>query len=192
MVEQVNSLELEYKYNAENISLPAFIEFCNALKPLKKLEVSSWDFYYTNLEKGKENHFIRFRQSDNAELTIKRKTSEANNWERLEIDLPLQGDKLNESTVNKFVSLLNYKFSAKIFKSCFIYWFDNVNIVYYVVYDSNLKELGRFLEIEVNKEQINNLSNPTTLLKIYEEKLKELNLKPANRLKKSLFEMFVR
>jgi adenylate cyclase class IV len=192
MEEQVNSLELEFKYNAEGISLPAFIEFCNSLKPSKKVEVSSWDFYYTNTEKGKENQFIRFRQSDNAELTIKRKTNELNNWERVEIDLPLQGNKLNESTVNKFVSLLNYKFNFKIFKSCFIYWFDNINIVYYVVYDSNLKEQGRFLEIEVNKEQVSNLSNPSSVLKTYEEQLKILNLKPANRLKKSLFEMFVK
>ena len=192
MVEQVNLLELEYKYNADGISLPAFIEFCNSLKPSKKVEVSSWDFYYTSLEKGKENHFLRFRQSDNAELTIKRKLSEANNWERVEIDLPLEGTKLNESTVNKFVSLLNYKFNFKIFKSCFIYWFDNINIVYYVVYDSNLKEQGRFLEIEINKDKVLDLVNPNSLLKFYEEKLKELNLKPANRLKKSLFEIFVK
>ena len=65
-------------------------------------------------------------------------------------------------------------------------------MVYYIVYDENMKEKGRFIEIEVNKDKIKQLSDPFATLKLYEASLLEVGIKPSNRLKRSLFEMFVK
>ena len=68
--------------------------------------------------------------------------------------------------------------------------------MYYIVYDKDMKELGRFIEIEVNKDKVDPLNatkrGAEGTLNYYADKLKELGLTPQNRMKKSLFEMYVK
>lgn len=182
--------ELEYKYKADGVKLTDFQELAEALLPIKKLDASSWDVYYTKQEV--EDHFIRYRDSDNPELTKKRKTKKENNWERIEIDLPLDQARITERTVTSWVGLDAYERNFKIYKSCFIYWFDNTNIVYYTVYDENMKEIGRYIEVEVNKEKVSEIGTEKCMeeLKSLEEHLTKLGISSKNRMKRSLFEIY--
>ncbi len=185
--------ELEFKYNANEVNLSDFIALVEQLKPSLRKDVSSWDFYYTK-EAGVTEEFLRFRDASEPELTIKRKVKDANNWERIEVDLPLDHNRVTKSKVDNFAKLLTYSENFRIYKSCFIFWFDNLNIVYYIVYDANMKEKGRFLEIEVNKEKVAvlGLDKAFQELKELEQKLSALNITPQNRMKRSLFELFVK
>jgi adenylate cyclase class IV len=184
-----NFLELEMKYNADNIKLVQFRKLMDDLKAKSFLEVSSFDIYYTN----NKNEFIRFRNgSEKPELTIKRKTKDSNNQNRIEINLPIKTN--DEKLVEGFVDLLGFSKNFKIFKSCFIYFYDFVDIVYYTVYDEEMKEQGRYLEIEVLEDKISELGVEKSfeILKGYETLLAPLGISAQNRLRKSLFETYVR
>lgn len=190
-------VELEYKYKADDVKLDDFVKLMTSLNPTKRLDISSWDFYYT---KGPDE-FIRYRKSaNNPELTIKRKVKTTNNWERLEVDIPLDTNRVGDSGINKFLELLDYNINFKIYKSCFIFWLDNVNYVYYIVYDENMKERGRYVEVEVNKDKVATFNNfeenrdqgATWVLNEAAAKLRDIGITPQNRMKKSLFELFVK
>lgn len=182
--------ELEFKYKADEIALKDFIKLMKDLPVQQQKDVSSWDHYYTS---NNEDEFIRYRESDKPELTIKRKTNVNNNWQRIEVDLPMDEKRSKVSTVTKWVELLGYKPKKSIYKSCFIYWLDYVNFVYYIVYDEEMKEKGRFIEVEFNKERLTDASEKISdQLKMGQEVLFKLNLSPQNRLKRSLFEIFIK
>lgn len=185
--------ELEFKYRADAVSLVAFVNLMNEVGHITRKDVSSWDHYYTHTDSKEE--FLRFRESDSPELTIKRKVKSSNNWERVEIDLPLDAKRVNKRTVDNWTALEGYQNNFTIYKSCFIFWQDLLNMVYYVVYDENMKEQGRFIEIEVNKDKVQGIGGVDVAfqqLKEMEKKLTTLGINPQNRLKKSLFEMFVK
>lgn len=181
--------EIEFKYDASNIEMSSFVTFIEEnFKINKKMMVSSYDDYFTD----PLNNFIRYRYQDGiGELTIKRKTSDKNNNERIEVNLPTSGD--NFKTVEAFVNLLNYKHNFGIFKTCRIFWIDKVVIVYYVVFDKELRPLRRFIEIEAN-EDLTWESEQQAWDEVvkYEKVLTSMNITPKNRLKKSLFEIFKR
>jgi len=180
--------ELEFKYAADDISMQDFIALVEKMKIDKRLMVSSYDDYFTD----KTNNFIRYRYNGNAgELTIKRKTTEANNNNRIEVNLPTTGD--NFPTVEAFVGLLGYEYNFSIYKTCKIYWSDNVVLVYYIVYDKEMNESRRFIEIEADEDH-NWASEEEAHNKIvqYEKMLEPLGITPRNRMKKSLFELFLK
>jgi len=181
--------ELEFKYDANSINLTDFLKLMQNLQPKIRKDVSSWDYYYTC---NNPEEFLRYRESKNPELTIKRKTKSSNNWDRIEVDLPLDENRIDKYKVDAFSKLLSYKENFRIYKTCFIFWFNDFNAVYYVVYDENMKEKGRFIEVEINKDRISNLADPFETLKQAENTLLTLGPKPSNRLKRSLFEMFVK
>jgi adenylate cyclase class IV len=191
--------ELEFKYKADHIKLTDFISLINKLKYNKRLDISSWDYYFVNKNL---DSFQRFRQSNTPELTKKVKTSDGNNWNRVEVDLPLDPERITEAIVTKYVELDGYKFNFKIYKTCFIFILDYCNYVLYITYDENMAELGRFVEVEINKDKVNylNANYPTigtqsgaeAFLKAQEKSLSEVGLSPQNRMKKSLYELFVK
>lgn len=187
-----NYTELEFKYKADDIKLTEFVKLMQTVGFSKRLDISSWDHYYITKA---PNVFQRYRESTTPELTKKVKTSETNNWERIEVDLPLDSSKITKDIVDKYVSLDGYIFKKSIYKSCFIFWLDNVNYVYYIVYDSDLKEKGRFIEVEVNKEKVELLDKShwkaIDHLKQAAKLLEDIGLSPQNRLKKSLFEIYI-
>lgn len=189
--EKISNKELEYKYRADNVSPTDFEVLMQTLEYSDKIEVSSWDIYY--IQKGTTDMFQRYRMSgDKPELTKKRKVKDTDNWERIEVDLPLDPDRVTEKIVKDYVGLDGYKENFRIYKSCFIYWFENVNMVWYSVYDRDMNEKGRFIEVEINKDKVEDLGDGAfEVLKNFEQELAKVNISPKNRLKKSLFEMFV-
>ena len=186
----VEDKELEYKYRADDIKLSDFNKLVDELGFLKKKEASSFDYYYT-LDSNPDI-FQRYRESDSPELTKKRKVKDSNNWERIEVDLPLDVEKITKALVDRYVGLDDYKENFSIYKNCFIFWLDFCSIVYYTVYDPEMKEIGRFLEIEVNKDKALELGPEEAFKKLeeLEQKLLTLGLTYKNRMKKSLFELY--
>lgn len=188
--------ELEYKYKADDVSFARFKKLMDTLPVKSFVEASSWDYYYRN-----EDHagFMRYRASSvKPELTRKIKTTGSNNFNRFEVDIPLD-KKADYNTINTFLEKLGYSENFRIFKNCFVYFLDNVNYVYYIVYDENMKEQGRFVEVEVNKSKVQELNDKhrsldgaVKELNKQEALLKEIGISPQNRMKKSLFELFER
>ncbi len=179
--------EIEFKYDANGVSMEKFIELVESnFSMTKKMMVSSYDDYFTD----NNGNFIRYRHHDNrGELTIKRKLNANNNNERVEVNVPTSGDNLK--AVTAFVDLLGYKHNFGIYKTCKIYWTGKVVLVYYVVYDKELKELRRFIEIEAD-EDLPWATEQEAWDEIakYEALMAPLGITPKNRLKKSLFEIF--
>jgi hypothetical protein len=191
METQDNFRELEYKYRADNIKLTDFNLLMEEWGYEKKLDgVGSWDHYYT--KDSEEDFFIRYRNDRHRpELTKKRKLKSSNNWVRVEVDLPLDPERINEEIVTRFVGLDGYKEDFKIYKSCVIYFYEYINAVLYYVSDHEMEGKQSFLEIEVNKDKLEELGDKAPeILKEYEQKLNKLGISPQNRLKKSLFEMY--
>jgi adenylate cyclase class IV len=178
--------ELEVKYAAEGVKFEDFVAFCHRFSIKKKLMVSSYDDYFVD----PVDNFIRYRHRDGfGELTIKRKTSDKNNNNRVEVNVPTVGDNLN--TVTTFVSLLGYAHNFGVFKTSQIFWVDKVVLAYYVVYDKGLRELRRFIEIEADEDaQWTSEEEAWNEVAKYEKLMESLGITPKNRLKKSLFELF--
>jgi len=183
-------IELELKFRAENVKLTDFVNLVTSIGYVKKLEISSWDTYYVHSENKDE--FIRFRNSNTPELTLKRKTDQKNNFKRLEIDLPLDAQRINQELVDAWADVEGYKSKTRIFKTCLIYWTNTVNFVYYIVYNENMTEIGRFIEIESNKNNSLDENQNVEEIKKYEQELSKLGISPQNRLRRSLFELYVK
>ncbi len=177
--------ELETKYYADNIDMADFIKLVQPLNP-EWIMVSSYDDYFTN----DKDEFIRYRYHDHmGELTIKRKTTDANNNNRVEVNVPTDGK--SSASIDAFCQLLGYKKNFSIFKTCKIAFLEKAVLVYYVVYDENLNEQKRFIEVEA-KETYNWASEEEAWATVieYENMLAPLGISAKNRLKKSLFELF--
>ncbi len=177
--------ELETKYYATNIGMDDFVKLVQPLNP-EWVMVSSYDDYFTN----NSDEFIRYRYHDTmGELTIKRKTQDTNNNNRVEVNLPTQGK--SSKAVEAFVDLLGYKLNFSIFKTCKIAFLEKAVLVYYVVYDQNLNELQRFIEVEANeKYPWTSEQEAWDEVVKYEKMLEPLGITPKHRLRKSLFELF--
>lgn len=178
--------EIETKYDASDIKMEDFLKIVEKLPIRKKMLVSSYDEYFTN----KDGDFVRYRHNnERGELTVKRKVSDLNNNERIEVNMPTQGDNLETTT--RFLQLLGYEHNFSIYKTCNIFWTDKVDLVYYVVYDKEFKEKRRFIEIEADEalEWESEDQAWEEILK-YEKLLEPLGITPQNRLRKSLFEIF--
>lgn len=177
--------EIETKYYATSISMGDFVKL---VEPMNQewIMVSSYDDYFTN----EKDEFIRYRYHDHmGELTVKRKTTETNNLNRLEVNLKTEGK--SSKSVAAFVNLLGYKLNFSIFKTCKIAFLEKVVLVYYIVYDQNMNELNRFIEVEA-REDYHWSSEDSAWEEVlkYEKLLEPLGITPRNRLKKSLFELF--
>lgn len=190
--------ELEFKYKADEVKLQDFIKLMQDLDFDSNISAASWDIYYVK----NDNEFQRFRKSKTEpELTKKIKTNINNSWDRVESDLPLDPKRVTEELVAFHVGLDGYKENFRVYKVCEVFWKDNFNYVYYITYDINMKELGRFIEVELNKNKVSSLlsesdksigtfEGPKQALNIAAKVLEKLNLYPANRMKKSLFELY--
>ena len=194
--------EIEFKYDAKDIPLNLFTQFIEKNYIVtKKLIVSSYDDYFTNLD----SNFIRYRHNNNdhdpnsiwikqeygntPELTIKRKMIAENNNERIEVNMAIVPQDF--STIDEFIKLLGYTHDFRIYKVCNIYWVDRVVLSYYLVFDNNMRELNRFIEIEANEHlEFKNEQEALEIISNYEMELMPLGISSQKRLKKSLFEMY--
>ena len=185
--------ELEYKYRADDVGLTEFRQYMADVMDTTaySIDVSSWDHYYTN---GKSVEFLRYRAAaDSPELTIKKKINKSNSWVRREVDIELSTSPAgpDRNDMDEFMDILGFKRNFTIYKSCFIYYYKSLVYVYYIVYNEDMKELGRYIEIEVTKG--GNHKDPKGLLAAAEASLEErFGIGARNRLKRSLFEIYRR
>lgn len=179
--------EVETKYRADDISLSEFTKACEAKKPKAHIIASGWDRFYDG--KSAEG-FARHRiGADFNQLTFKRKTSGSNNFIRDEDNLDLSQRTL-VSQVDSFLGKFGYKYNKSIYKNCFIYKFHDHTVVFYVIYDETIKEIGRFIEIEMSEEPIwATEEDAWNALVNIEKDWKHLGLNARSRMKKSLYEI---
>jgi adenylate cyclase class IV len=184
----IETTELEFKYDGSDIKLAKFIEFAQSQNPVKRVEGSGWDYYYSG--PGQEFDFIRFRKGGLCELTIKMKNNEKNNNNRFELDLPLS-DKVPDKLVEIFVGLFGFKENFRVYKYFDIYWFEKVDIVYYTIYNKDMNEVGRRVEIEARKDYpFKSAAEGEAEVKAMEQKMAEIGITPQMRMKKSMWEQF--
>lgn len=155
------------------------------------------------------------------ELTSKAKTVASNNVERTEINLSRKSDIDTYNSFLKMIgmdkgSLLKepsnaaieltvdldkvlsdakekgYWFNFQIYKMCWIYWLkNNVVLVYYICYNEDFKEVGRFIEVEADpEEEWESEEVALTAIKEVEKKLDSIGVTFNHRLDKSLYELF--
>lgn len=189
----IRTTEIEYKYAADTISLSKFNQFAKSLNPSKYIEVGGWDIYYASkIPNTYPFEFMRLRLGDKPELTVKIKTDDKNNNNRIELNLPLDRTKTNEdleTVIAPYCKLFGFVESFRIFKYCSIYNYEKTDIVHYTVFNEEMKELGRFLEIEVlQNSDVKSEAEAWELLKDLEQKLSIFGISPQNRSKKSQFE----
>lgn len=183
--------EVEFKYRANDITLQKFNEFCNG-KPYKKFVLASgWDNFYSNSKDT--NGFYRHRTGpDMNQLTYKCKKNDTNNVIRDEQNVDLER-RVNSSDIEAFLARLKYKYNTSVFKTCFVYSYDTYTLVFYVVWDTNMHELDRFIEIEMSEEHSwASEQEAYSELVIIEKLCKDLGINPKTRVKKSLFELFAK
>lgn len=182
--------ELEFKYDASDIKMSKFVDFAQTLKPTRRVEGAGWDVYYSG--DGQNFEFIRLRQSpDFAELTIKIKNDEKNNNNRFELDLPLLPSKTTNWLIEKFVALFGFKENFRVWKYFDIYWTEKVDIVYYTIYNKDMVEVGRRIEIEARKDyKFTSAVEALAEVKAMEQLMSEIGITPQKRMKKSMWEQF--
>jgi predicted adenylyl cyclase CyaB len=185
------NLEVETKYSAEKISLTEFKAFCASKNPKNMTTPYGPDHFYKNLEIP--DSFYRHRVgSDFNQLTFKKKLNDKNNFIRVEHNIDLKKNTKVE-TIAAYCSELGYKSTSSIFKTCTIYYYDKYSLVYYVCYDKDMKELGRFIEIEMDEDYAwGNEGEAWLELTQIEQECKALGLSAQARIKRSLYELFVK
>lgn len=180
--------EVEFKYDAKNITLEDFITSCQLIGNLDTYkEIESYDHYYTSGDK-----FIRHRDGEHQELTVKEKTSADNNAVRIEVNLEINKQH-NETVIPTFCALLGYKHNVSIYKKSYVFADEDYNTVFYIVYSDHLKtkELGRFIEIEANENSVwHSKEEAVNFIESIEQCLAPLGLNKNARLSKSLLEMY--
>lgn len=189
----MNYKEIETKYRADGIGLEAFKAFCEGLEgsPYKYLAIAGYDHLYDDTRDA--SSFGRHRVGPNFnQWTTKRKLIGANNYIRDEYNIMLSPEETPDK-VKPWVTSQGYQFNVSIFKNVFLYEYDSHVLSYYVVYDADLKELGRFIEIEMSESRPWNSEDEAWdyLVKV-EESMKVLGLTPQKRVKRSLYEQYRR
>lgn len=182
-------LEIEFKYSAEDTALVDFHEFCKSRDPKNSLTVSGEDYFYDN--KHVPDSFYRYRSGDDGiQLTFKKKTNKDNSFIRIEHNIDL-GYKHSREGVEAYVSDLGYSYAGKLFKTAFIYNYEDYNLVYYVCFNKDLREIGRFIEIEMREDYSwVNQTHAWDALVALERMCKKIGAEPGKRLTLSLYDMF--
>lgn len=184
--------EIELKYDASKISLNKFIAACESQNPSLVITVSGFDHFYKNIKD--KNSFCRHRVgNDMNQLTFKRKTEKSNNYIRIEHNIDLQ-KVVSRAAIEALMSEFHHTYAGSIFKTAFIYKFEDHILVYYICYNSNMKELGRLIEIEIDEEK--STHDPDwawgRLLSLEDKLSNKLGISEKTRIKKSLFEMYTK
>lgn len=194
--------EIETKYRVDPSLLIEFKKLVDKVPTIKQfLYIEGEDEYYLHPHTP-DIDFARYRRpshgldNNRSELTFKSKPKDAkNNIVRTEINFRV--DNTPPNTIREGLKLQGYVFNFSIFKTCQIYKVEDATLVYYSVYDTTDNSntaVHSFLEIEVDEEQLNHMTEEQAwlVLEKWEKYLAPLGIKPQNRLKKSLFELFRR
>jgi predicted adenylyl cyclase CyaB len=185
-------LEIEYKYNADDIDRLKFKDLVQSFGPKSFIYVESKDIYYVR----SGDDFLRYRMPPNnkcgednrAELTFKRKHVDQNNWTRTEVNLRV--DQNDPKLVEAFVEGLGYKKSFEITKLCDIFYFADADLVYYSVKSEDGK-YSHFIEIECLEGVMGQTQETASgTIQKYEKMLLPLGITPQKRKKLSLWELY--
>lgn len=182
--------EIELKYKADEIDLNKFKEYCLSQSPSKAIYAAGYDHFYDKA--GETGTFCRHRQgADINQLTFKRKTTEKNSFIRTEHNIEL-AKHVDRAAIEALCSEFGYTYNTTIFKTCFVYEFKDHLLVYYIVADENLREVGRFLEIEMAEDYPwSSEEEAWAQLTLIEKLLKGVfGITPQARLRSSLFELY--
>lgn len=184
-------LEIEYKYNADDIDRMVFKDLVKSLNPKSFIYVESRDIYFAK----SKNEFLRYRmpsenklsgEENRQELTFKKKSEEKNNWTRTEVNLRID---LNDPFIVKaFCEGLGYTKNVELVKCCEIYFFEDADIVYYSVKNEEGK-YSYYLEIECMENCGMTKEQSLEVLQKYEKLLAPLGITPQKRKKLSLWEI---
>ena len=187
----MKATEIEFKYRADSIKLSDFVKFCEGRDPgpTKVVEAAGFDHFYSNTKDA--DAFCRHRIGpDFNQLTFKRKTTGANNYVRTEHNVDLKHN-MSKDKIEALCGEFGFKYNVSIFKTCFVYFYDWCVLSYYVCYDKDLRELGRFMEIEANEDHDWKTEQEAWDAVVVMERLcKPLGLTTQARVKKSLFELY--
>lgn len=181
--------EIELKYDAKNLPLTEFRAFCESRNPTKFFIASGWDYFFSNTEDP--DAFCRHRVGpDSNTLTFKRKLTDSNNFIRNEHNLDLT----KKMTLEQVVALcaeFGYQPNTSIFKNCFIYNYEDHILVYYVVYNEEMSEICRFVEIEAREDYgwTSEKEAWDSIVAIERIAKYKLGITPQARMKKSLYEI---
>lgn len=183
--------EFETKYRVEGDLVMKFKEIISEMDYKNFVYAEGPDFYYTK----PDGSFLRYRKATTekrSEVTMKEKPSGAkSNIKRKEVNWRV--DNTPKDTIIEGALMMGYTFNFSIWKSCHIYNFKDATLVFYTVRDDNNK-LDHFMEIELDEDSIHKLTLAQAMDKIrkYEKVLEPLGITHKNRLKKSLYEMYVK
>lgn len=190
--------EFETKYRTEITQMIPFKELVEELPGLVKFAyVQGPDTYYVRGENAFGRHRYAQYPDQNGnrfnQWTIKIKPQGAkNNIKRTEPNWNLSGTPPDE--VEAGAIAMDYRFNFKIWKMCHIYEFKDATVVFYTVRDEETKKYDHFMEIEVTEETIHELTEQqawNVIIK-YEKLLEPVGVNAQKRLRKSLYEMYVR
>jgi predicted adenylyl cyclase CyaB len=184
-------LEIETKYDADNINRLEFKLLAQSLNPVRFLYGEGRDVYY--IREGED--FLRHRMpmvntdDGRSELTFKKKSNDKNNNVRTEVNLRI--DLNSNELVAAFCEGIGYKRNFSVYKAFDIYFFEDANIVYYTVID-DFNKIANFCEIEASEDIGLTQEAAWEIVQKYEKLLAPLGINGQKRLRRSLFEIYRR
>jgi adenylate cyclase class IV len=183
-------LEIEFKYSAQKVALSRFNEVCRTLLPRSTKVSSGSDFFFNNPANPKA--FCRHRfGGDINQLTFKKKLS-GTNYVRTEHNLDLKD--ADTADVEALCAEFGYKPSGTLHKTCVQHNYEDHTLVYYICFNDEMKEVGRFIEIEMKEDYPwESDSRAMEKLRFLERQLssyKGLGIDESKRVMESLPEMF--
>ncbi len=177
--------EIELKFKADDVKLEDFTTKAKSLTPsyIKVCDFGSHDYYYSD-----NDRFMRWRLSNTSpELTTKLKHHENNNIVRTEVNIPLK-EVPSLEMIDTFSKMHKLEYDFHIWKMARVFYFSDVLLAYYLVYDANMKELDRFIEIEAREDV--KFASPEVAKGVVETYERLMGFSPQRRIKLSLFERY--
>lgn len=190
MTNTLKGREVEVKFRVDGALVYEFKQLVQALPGLKEfIYLESDDIYHV---KGEE--FLRHRYdiknlAGRQEITYKLKQNPNNNINRIETNVRVDGNTIENIEV--FCKNLGFERNFKIAKLVHLYVFEDACLPFYTVIDED-SNASHFIEIEVNEELLHSITEDQAfdIIKKYEALLAPLGITARNRLRLSLFEMY--
>lgn len=194
--------EVEFKYNAENISRESFDSLAESFFPERHLSVGlkcingkdPVDYYFTA---PSGDRFMRWRfgcddeGTPTWELTSKLKTSDKNNNVRSEVNIEINSRYMSIDAATEFSRHHGCEFDFAVKKDVQVYWMGDVVLSHYTTYDLDGTKLNTFMEIEADERLTwNSEEEAVSVISDWEKRLAPLGITSRNRIKKSLFEFY--
>lgn len=188
--ETLKFCEFEVKFKVEGDLIYEFKKLVSQLEGCKDfVYVESDDIYYVKDNEFLRHRFSNFKKDKRSELTFKRKLNSDNNIKRVEYNVRVDNNSIE--SIAGFAKELGFDRNFRISKIAHIYKFDDAVVPFYTVIDEQGK-MAHFIEVEVNEELLENLTEAEAwvIIEKYEKLLVPLGLTPQKRLRKSLFDMY--